>query len=303
MPLLILGLPVMDIIQVVPVRIKKKLPLPGPDKEHFHHQIAKLGFSQYEVVALIYVLQALLLVGAYLLRHQSDYLVFALFVAFAAMVLGILYAANVSGWKVRPINATKGRNNRNDFFRRLGVLHPYTGTFFGAFLAVFFAFAALVSSSLPPVLIYLALLLASIVFLAKLLWRQKWAKGVGRLVSYSATILLVWGMTQSVASEQLNQFVDITLALIAVLLLLAMRITRRVYFGLTTEDLLVALFIVTLDSSALLEFGHGSTAISAPFRICILLYACEYLLARGDRAIESLTLASAFALLLTGINL
>ena len=28
MPLLILGIPVMDILQVVPVRIKKKLPLP-----------------------------------------------------------------------------------------------------------------------------------------------------------------------------------------------------------------------------------------------------------------------------------
>ncbi len=82
MPLLILGIPIMDVLQVICVRIKKKLPLPGPDKEHFHHQIGKLGLPQNGVVAAIYLLQLILLSGAFLMQHDSDATVLGFYICY-----------------------------------------------------------------------------------------------------------------------------------------------------------------------------------------------------------------------------
>lgn len=303
MPLLILGLPVMDILQVVPVRINKKLPLAGPDKEHLHHQVAKLGFSQYEVVAIIYVLQAILLVGAYLLRDESDVFVLIAFMAFAVLTLGTIYIANVSEWKIRPLDSSDDRDKRVAIFRRLGVLHPYTGVFFIVLLALFFAFGALTSTAFSPNIIYVAIVWAAILLAAVLILPNNLRQLIGRIASYTTTIFIVWGMTISVDDGRLDFLINALFVGMTVLLLLSIRITRKKYFGLTTEDLLVALFIVALTPLLVVEFGDGSEVISAPFRICVLLYTSEYVLARGEKAVNRLIVISICALLLTGVNL
>ena len=77
-----------------------------------------------------------------------------------------------------------------------------------------------------------------------------------------------------------------------------MRITRKEYFGLTTEDLLVALFLMTLTPLLMIEFGQGTSMISLIFRISVLFYASEYVLARGDSAKDQLTFVSIFSLFL-----
>ena len=101
LPLLILGIPIMDVLQVIPVRIKKKLPLPGPDKEHFHHQISKLGFPQQGVVAIVYLLQLVLLSGAYALRHGPDILVLCFYTCYLILVLGPVVFCTCKGLEVR----------------------------------------------------------------------------------------------------------------------------------------------------------------------------------------------------------
>ena len=303
MPLLILGIPVMDILQVIPVRIHKHLPLPGPDKEHFHHQIGKLGFFQYEVVAIIYGLQALLLGSAYLLRFAMDYELLLFYAGYVAVILGALYWGNSRGWRVRQWVEGDRHERRNRIFRRISVLHPYSGKFFGITLTLALAAAALLGRALPSALVYLALLWAAVLLCIKLFSRNLWPLALGRLATYTATILLVYGMTLSVHGPLKNAVINGGLLLLAVLLGVSIRTTRKAYFWLNTQDLLVLFFLVMLAPQLPIDLGLGLPASVLIFRTCVLLYACEYVLARGDQARARLTTAAIVALALLGVNL
>ncbi|NIP27435.1 MAG: hypothetical protein GWO38_27400, partial [Phycisphaerae bacterium] len=53
-----------------------------------------LGLKHYEAVAVIYVIQVLLLVSAYILRFESDLLLLGYYSAFAVAVVGFIYIAH-----------------------------------------------------------------------------------------------------------------------------------------------------------------------------------------------------------------
>ncbi len=303
MPLLVLGLPVMDVLQVIVVRIHKKLPLPGPDKEHIHHQIAKMAFRQDEVVAIIYTLQAILLGLAYLLRFANDTVIIACFMAYVAIVLGTIYTANINGWQRRRLRSGNRNTRRNPFFRRLSRVHRFTGKFFGLFIALSLATAAVLSSTLPTSIVYISLGWAVVLLAIKLFSRNQWPLALGRLATYTAVCLLTYGLTVSVASQAGNWLVDGTIALFLVLLAFAIRVTRKSYFWLTTQDLLVLLFITIVAPLLPLDFGQEFNTGRLIFRTCGLLYICEYVLARGKNARENLTITAIIALFLTGLHL
>lgn len=300
MPLLILGIPVMDILQVVPVRIKKKLPLPGPDKEHFHHQIAKLGFYQAEVVATIYVLQFVLLGGAYQLRFSADHIVLGFYALFAISVLGVIYLANVTGWKLRPDSTNQEWERRNLFLRRFGRFHPYSGKFYGISISLFLLLASFASVGMTTGLRYIALVWAVILLITHLASMNRWPLLLGRLSSYTATVFSVFGLTLSVQSEPMSLAINYFIGVLVVLLAISVLTTRKEYFWFTPQDLLVMFFIVLLAPQLPLEFGANVQVGELIFRTFVLLYACEYVLARGDQARSRLTYASILSLAVLG---
>lgn len=303
MPVLILGLPVMDILQVIVVRIHKKLPLPGPDNEHVHHQIAKLGFRPDEVVALIYLLQAILLGVAYWMRYSNDIAILVFYVTYVTVILGAIYSANVSGWQLRKPLSGNGYSRRAPFFRRLSRIHRFTGKFFGLFFALSMAGAAVVSSALPVGLVYFALGWAVALFAIRRYSRNQWPLALGRLATYTTACLLTYGGTLSITSDVANWLIDGTYILFLLMFTVAIRITRKSYFWLTTQDLLVLLFIIILAPQLPIDLGQGVSTGNLIFRTCSLLYICEYVLARGNKAQDNITLAAIFALFLTGIHL
>jgi len=66
-PVLIMGLPVLDTTMAIIRRAARKRPIFAPDKEHLHHQLLGLGLSQRQVVAVIWMFSGLLgLVGVIL---------------------------------------------------------------------------------------------------------------------------------------------------------------------------------------------------------------------------------------------
>jgi UDP-GlcNAc:undecaprenyl-phosphate GlcNAc-1-phosphate transferase len=302
MPLLVLGIPIMDILQVVPVRVHKRLPLAGPDNEHLHHQVAKLAFHHDEVVAIMYVLQAILLSGAFILRDANDFVALLFYAVYVSTILGTIYLFNILGWQARKPRPD-GSVRRNSFFRRLSVLHPYTGKFFGIFIALYLGAAAILSTALSKVMVYMALFWAAVLLIVNIVSRNRWPIGLGRVATYTTVSLLVYGLTASVNSPVVNWLIDGSLLVFALALALAIRITRKEYFWLTTQDLLVLLFVVILVPHLPIDVVQASSTGRLIFRTCILLYACEYVLARGGRAPENLTAVTIIALTMTGIHL
>ncbi|UOQ50282.1 undecaprenyl/decaprenyl-phosphate alpha-N-acetylglucosaminyl 1-phosphate transferase [Gracilibacillus caseinilyticus] len=58
-PIVILGVPILDTTFAIIRRFIKKKPLSAPDKDHLHHCLINLGFSHRQTVVAIYALSAL----------------------------------------------------------------------------------------------------------------------------------------------------------------------------------------------------------------------------------------------------
>lgn len=111
-------------------------------------------------------------------------------------------------------------------------------------------------------------------------------------------------MTLSVQDETANWVINGICVIFSIFLLISIRATRKEYFWLTPQDLLVLFFIILLAPQWPLNLGHGIRSEELIPRTALLLYACEYIiLSRGDRAKKGLTNAAIFALFLLAINI
>jgi UDP-GlcNAc:undecaprenyl-phosphate GlcNAc-1-phosphate transferase len=303
MPLLLLGIPAMDMVQVVPLRLWHGTKPWTPDRKNFHHQISNLGFLQHEVVAIIYTMQALLLAGAYSLRFSSDYIVLGSYMAFAGLNLGVIYLGNISLWRIREARLPGQQYCRSRFFRPLGSLHSYTNHFFGLMITGFFIFSAVLSDTLIPSLVVTSLLWAVVLLCITIFSRNHWPLVLGRLASYSVAGVMVYGLTNSYENATGNLLINVTLAALLLLLTVAIRITRKKNFRVTTQDFLMLIFLVILTAQFALETNLALPVGIFLFRMLALLYMCEFVLARGDTACLRLTIASIFSLAYLGMHL
>lgn len=101
LPIIILGLPILDTLTVMGQRIYQGRSPFLPDQNHIHHKLLSLGFDHYEAVIIIYMAQALLVTCAYVLRYASDGLVVGVYLTFLTTVLAAIGAARIRGWKIR----------------------------------------------------------------------------------------------------------------------------------------------------------------------------------------------------------
>ena len=72
-PIVALGLPIMDTAFAIIRRFNSGKPIFKPDKGHLHHRLLAMGLSQKQVVLLMYVISACLGVSAILLTEANIY--------------------------------------------------------------------------------------------------------------------------------------------------------------------------------------------------------------------------------------
>jgi UDP-GlcNAc:undecaprenyl-phosphate GlcNAc-1-phosphate transferase len=101
LPLLLLGLPIMDTLAVMVTRIRAGRSPFSADRNHLHHRLLSLGLAHREAVLIIYLLQSGLVLLAYFLRFDLDTEIVLAFCVFASSVLVSLYLAGRWGWKVQ----------------------------------------------------------------------------------------------------------------------------------------------------------------------------------------------------------
>jgi UDP-GlcNAc:undecaprenyl-phosphate GlcNAc-1-phosphate transferase len=93
-PLVILGVPLLDTFFAVIRRYHNHKPIFQPDREHLHHQLMAMGLSHRQTVLVIYGLSAFLGLNAVILNLLSSDQALALLVILAAAVI---YMANRVG--------------------------------------------------------------------------------------------------------------------------------------------------------------------------------------------------------------
>jgi UDP-GlcNAc:undecaprenyl-phosphate GlcNAc-1-phosphate transferase len=303
-PLLILGLPILDTVTVIFIRLREGRSPFSPDKNHLHHQLIALGFKHYEAVALIYTIQFVLIAGAYLLCYESDALLLAGYIGFCAAITLALYVGKASNWRF------KGRheidrpqiNRRNALFRRLNWVYLYSPVIIEWAMALFLVGAALILKPVNSQFAITALIL-TVVFVVMAYTLKVMSQFNTRLFCYSASVFVAYFLTKQSGNEIEGYIVYFDGFLIAftLFLMLAIRMTRREMFRLDTQDLLILLMVVLVPQLPFAALDNMSIAQIA-LRLAVLMYGCEFLLGRRKNSYKIIKIASIFSLGLIGIS-
>jgi len=286
LPLLILGLPILDTLMVIALRLRDGVSPFKPDRRHLHHQFLATGMQHYQAVAAIYVLNFILLFLAYLVRYADDFAVFETYLLFAAISLGaLMFIKHSPVVQRRRQRLVENKERRNLWLRKMQWLHTYGASLIQVLLGSVWVLYILVGMGYESWLLFPVILALA---LGAVHWRffRFENRLVARIIFYTASVLVVFSLSSGSIVElpswrSLN-ILDLSLALLVVLLALVIRTTRKEHFKLDTQDILVLLVLL---SAPILNFGEISQndMVGGIVRLAILLYAAEFVVSRLQR--------------------
>lgn len=274
LPLLLLGLPVLDTLMVMGQRISIGQSPFSPDKRHIHHRLLAHGFTHAEAVSCIYAVQAIFLLAAFLLRYQGDFLVLSTYVLMCAAIWLFFYRAKQTGWRLRPeVNISDRR--KSNLRRFAGLYWASRHTIEWALLLYLWIMIFTMFKSFPVFAGAEPYFLLSLILSALLILILE-----GTLINSLIRLCVYVSATFSgfiLTSHHLNNpYIDIGVNgfLIALMLItiIGTRVTRKNVFSFSTQDLLITLFAI---ATALLSDSQFPTHFL--LKLLALAYGIEYL--------------------------
>ena len=278
LPLLLLGLPIMDTLAVMLTRIRAGRSPFSADKNHLHHRLLFLGFAHHEAVLLIYLLQVGLVLLAYFLRFELDSQIVLVFCLFAAAVLGLLRWVTRSGWRLRQVQPAAGIRSYINGFHAAGRIPTLTVGVMAACLTLY-AMTVVVSSRRVGMDLGLMCFAMLVVLLLLSSWRAErsllWFE---RAAAYISVVLLVYlDQTMPHKSPLLGTLSWTMIGITGAAALVRFWLSPSRRFELTTLDLIVIFIGLVLPNLP------GSISLPADLpggiaKAVILLYVVEMLL-------------------------
>ena len=280
LPLIILGIPILDTLTVMIKRLAMGRSPFSADKNHFHHQLMGIGLYHTEAVLTIYLTQALLILFAIACHGSNDWMLLFSYLFFACVVLGTFHIFHKTGYRInrdRFLNMTKAR------------LRPLKDR--GQIIK--FAFA-IVKVGVPALLVFNALFpipdnysnlflsgsFLIILLLARIL-DNKSLNRIAKIVLYLYTPFIIFHCDQGLYLYNSVSIVVIYNFLYLLLLssvLLTMKLTRRANgFKSSTLDFLV-IFVILLISNLPGTALQGSLLGLVAVKTVILYYSYEVLM-------------------------
>lgn len=297
-PVLILGLPIIDILAVLVQRAYQRMNWFRASKNHVHHRLLELGYRHYEAVVIIYAVQAALVICAILFRYESDTLVLGLYLAGCTLVFVAITFAERSGWKVR--HATAGNALRRLFARAdLRQVASHGSMQFIRFgIPAYFLVASLSLQEISADCGWAAALVAAMTLSGLLLSRSlPFAPALMRMGVFSAAALLVY-LVELNTGTGWSMFTALQVTFFSLLALavgVSIRLSADEEFRTTPTDyLLVGVVVVSsvLAQGQFTDFDLGAVIV----QLVVLLYGCELLINRaGSASGGSLSLAAFLA--------
>ncbi|MBU0995224.1 MAG: undecaprenyl/decaprenyl-phosphate alpha-N-acetylglucosaminyl 1-phosphate transferase [Proteobacteria bacterium] len=100
LPLLIMGLPILDTLTVMIKRLANGISPFVADKNHFHHKLTDMGLYHTEAVLSIYVIQSVFIILAITLRHASEWQALATYLIYSGCVISFFYVTSIKKYRL-----------------------------------------------------------------------------------------------------------------------------------------------------------------------------------------------------------
>lgn len=302
--LFLLGLPFLDTLGVSAQRLAEgRSPFVG-DRTHIHHKLLAVGFTHFEAVTVIYVIQAGMVGSAYLLRWQPDSLILTLYLTMALIVLALFIAAR---HRLIPKLVPRSRRILSDqrvseilsrpWFRDLPI------RFLAVVVPLFLIATVFLPAYVPDDVGYVSIALFGIILLGLSLLPQL-APYFVRGGLYLGTTFLLYVSDTSWMREvpPVLMSYHIIFGAIAVMVLLSMRFDSQSRFQTTPLDYLMVCLAVVVPLLPEVRTDISAFGLFAG-KLIVLFFSFELLLHAFADRVKQLGLVSLWILFGMGIRM
>lgn len=302
--LFLLGLPFLDTLGVTGQRLAEgRSPFIG-DRAHIHHKLLRFGFTHYEAVTVIYVIQAGMLGLAYLLRWQSDTFILPLYLLIAGSVLILFIAA---GRGLLPNLTTQGGHFLSNVTVKRLMNGPWLTDLPMRFLAVtvpcFLIALVFVPSNVPTDVGYFSIIIFGIVLLG-LSFSPRIAPYFVRGGLYVGTTFLLYlceaSRYRSWSAVAMTH--NVFFVVVAVMVVLSLRFNEENRFQTTPLDYLMVFLAVTFPLLPEVSADIAQLGVFAA-KLMVLFFSFELLLHAFANRVRQLGLVSLWILFGLGIRI
>lgn len=304
LPLLILGLPILDTLLVMGERVSEGRSPFVADRRHIHHRLLALGFHHYEAVFAIYALQSMLIIAAYLLRFESDALVIGVYLLFCAWIVGFLKLAPLTDWRLHDRDQPTGSALipvwvgwlRRD--QRLLNIASYAAV---AAVPAFFLLGTLLAASVPRDIGVLAVALLLVLLALYFKYRHRPFNIIERASAYVAGICVVYLVQlRPGAPGRMALYLAILFAAMSLAVVIGFRVGKE-RFRITPMDFLVVFIALAVPNLPGLNLKVEHLGLSVAM-IIVLFYSIELVLNNLRRRWDVMRLTTYVTLAVLGLR-
>ena len=298
-PLLLLGLPIIDILSVFAQRIYRGMNWFRATKNHIHHRLLELGFHHYESVVIIYSIQALFVLCGVILCYESDSLLVGIYLGVCGLVFTLLILAEQRNWQ-----AHRGQMNIPlvDFIRSVG-RNPWFRTWpllvIEACIALYLVVGSALITEVPQDFGMIAALLAVLLLLRLILGYRVWFLYL-RLLMYVTIAFIVYlvntNQPEYLAGPDIYTYLFFGVLIVA--MVLAVRFVDNQLFRLTPLDYLVVMMVLVISLLPGLELQE-SGVVAMVVKLVILFYASELVIKHMKNRWNVMTVSGLVALVVS----
>ncbi len=285
--LLLLGLPIADLLVVMLKRYRRGASMFEPSKEHFHHLILGLGFSQRGSVGILYLVQTLFVFMGGMLAYTNDVVILLVYTILCIGMVTTLRRIYRSGWRKTggwhhkmPERRARERRATDLAYSSPGVLVwlPRRMIEFG--VPVYLVVASLAFEVVPRDVGMLAAMVF-VAMLAELILNETPHSILHRTFIYvvAASVVFIqitYPPVQGVWARVADVGFFILLAIGLVTAMIYSPRRRKVEFYTTTMDYLLVFAGISLLILSQTPIG-GYANIALLFYLGILFYGCEFI--------------------------
>jgi UDP-GlcNAc:undecaprenyl-phosphate GlcNAc-1-phosphate transferase len=301
MAVIVLGLPLIDILTVMAIRVSEGRSPFSADKNHIHHMFLIVGFSHREAVFIIYTMQIALVVAAFLMRYSPDIVLLLFYAVFCVSLLSMIYLT-----KQHPDSAGAWVIRLQHYLAKLGVNSDLKSHRKFSYYTIRVLFSAILMlgvvclSEIPKDFGFAAILLL-IMLLLTLLIKNSITNAIRRLCLYVTAGFIVYFMELSQQDGGLIAtylpFLFVIVGVVVAILIKREGGSVREFSSLDFLLLAMALIVSLFPDSKVMD-GIDATLV---IEIVVLFYAIDVLFNRRER-LEKLVIGSAIISLLVIIS-
>lgn len=307
LPMIIFGFPVLDTGVVMLERIGAGRSPFKPDKNHFHHKLIRIGLFHKEAVFIIYLLQALLVVSAFVFRYYSDWFLLIGYGIFVNVVIIGFFAAEITRWKAKRYTFLDKRiKERLAKVKSRGVWIVFSFKIVEYGIPLLLFVTTLLPTTVPGYFSYIAaglLILTTMISLVK----KKWLKWFLLADLYIVIPLIVFFSTQSAypfVTESMMWAYNCAFIVLIFFVIMTLRLTRRRNgFKVTPMDFLIV-FIAIIAPFVSGIYGQHKQVTFVAAKTVMLFFSFEVLIGelRGEyKRLVLFTMCSLVVIIVRGL--